>query len=542
MNYAIYARYSSHAQDAGFSIEAQLEACHSHALKQGWTLHKEYIDRALSGKSDDRAAFQEMINDATNIEPRPFDVVIVHKTDRFARNRYDSVRYKHILKLRDIRVLSVTQPMIGGSDPTEILLESLLKGMDEFYSVNLARETLKGMMQNAKMGFWSGGRAPFGYCLQEVSYEGKHKKKLFINPVESVIVKQFFEIYLKGNIGIKALVNKICEMGYKTREGFNFTRNVVWQILSNEKYCGDFIFGKNQKNKNRHHIKFEPIRVSNCFPAIIPRDMWEKIQIILKERSPEIAPPRKTASSYLLAGLMTCKCGAKYVGVSAKSGKHFYYRCGANNRSGKSVCNSPLIPMEKINNRVITVLNDIILKPENIKKNCFVFLDALSEQVEKSIENQKEIKKSIADKEKRINHLIAAIEEGKAISLDDLAPRIHALKGEIESLRLQELELNNKIIQIRNIQKHDLSNAIKGTVKELLSDDVAYKDNRFISKIIERIEMDVGTGEFITFYKLPTPEFAQTRNKLPDSGTNANYLQSNFQLLREMTFSYKSAI
>ena len=161
---AVYCRYSSEGQRDSMSIEAQRRACTEFAAKQGWSVHKVYVDEARSGTSDDRAAFQEMIADGIKKHP-PFQVVLVHKLDRFARNRYDSIKYKSLLRRKGIKVVSATQPIVGSGDPTEVLLEAMLEGMDEFYSLNLARESLKGMAENARRGWWNGGHAPFGYKL-----------------------------------------------------------------------------------------------------------------------------------------------------------------------------------------------------------------------------------------------------------------------------------------------------------------------------------------------------------------------------------------
>ena len=136
------------------SIEAQRHECLAFLTKQGWNLCKVFVDEARSGTSDGRAAFQEMISEVTKRNP-PSNVVLVHKLDRFARNRYDSIRYKSLLRRKGIKVVSATQPIVGSGDPTEVLLEAMLEGMDEFYSLNLARESLKGMAENARRGWWN---------------------------------------------------------------------------------------------------------------------------------------------------------------------------------------------------------------------------------------------------------------------------------------------------------------------------------------------------------------------------------------------------
>ena len=132
MKGVIYARYSSDNQREE-SIEGQLRECKAFAEKNGIQIIDNYIDRALSAKTDNRPAFQKMITDSAKEQ---FDVIIVWKLDRFARNRYDSAHYKAILKRNNVRVISATEVISQG--PEGIILESLLEGMAEYYSAELA--------------------------------------------------------------------------------------------------------------------------------------------------------------------------------------------------------------------------------------------------------------------------------------------------------------------------------------------------------------------------------------------------------------------
>ena len=122
-NAVIYARYSSHNQTEQ-SIEGQLHDGYAFAERNGYQVIGEYIDRALTGTKDQRPDFQRMIRDA---EKRQFQVVIVWKLDRFARNRYDSAIYKAKLKKYGVRVVSVMENITEG--PEGIILEGLLESM-----------------------------------------------------------------------------------------------------------------------------------------------------------------------------------------------------------------------------------------------------------------------------------------------------------------------------------------------------------------------------------------------------------------------------
>ena len=142
MTAVIYARYSSDNQREE-SIEGQIRECTAYAEKNGFTVVKHYIDRAISVKTDNRPQFQQMIKDS---DKKLFDIVLVWKLDRFARNRYDSARYKTQLKKNGVKLMSATEIISEG--PEGIILESVLEGYAENYSADLAEKVVRGQIQN----------------------------------------------------------------------------------------------------------------------------------------------------------------------------------------------------------------------------------------------------------------------------------------------------------------------------------------------------------------------------------------------------------
>ena len=153
MTAVIYARYSSDNQREE-SIEGQIRECTAYAEKNGITVVKHYIDRAFSAKTDNRPEFQQMIKDSGK---KLFDVVLVWKFDRFARNRFDSANYKMILKKNGVHLISVMEPIAEGSQG--ILVETLLEGMAEYYSAELSEKVIRGQTENALKGKCTGARA-----------------------------------------------------------------------------------------------------------------------------------------------------------------------------------------------------------------------------------------------------------------------------------------------------------------------------------------------------------------------------------------------
>lgn len=192
------------------------------------------MDKAKSAKTDNRPQFQQMVQDSKNGN---FSYVSVHKLDRFSRDRYDSANNKRKLKQNGVKVLSVLENL--DDSPESIILESMLEGMAEYYSANLAREVMKGMTENALQAKHIGGAPPIGYDVAK-------DKSYIINEQESPIVRLIFKRYLEGFTYID-IVNELNKLGYKTKRGTEFSKSGLNKILSNEKYCGTYVFNQYAK-------------------------------------------------------------------------------------------------------------------------------------------------------------------------------------------------------------------------------------------------------------------------------------------------------
>ena len=129
----IYARYSSSNQTEQ-SIEGQIHVCEDYAKRNNIIIVDSYIDRAISGTTDERESFQRMLKDSNN---RKWNYVLVYKLDRFARNQYESVIHKHHLKNNGVKLLSAMENI--SDTPEGMLLESFLEGMNQYYSADVYR-------------------------------------------------------------------------------------------------------------------------------------------------------------------------------------------------------------------------------------------------------------------------------------------------------------------------------------------------------------------------------------------------------------------
>ncbi|GHU94446.1 hypothetical protein FACS1894208_05530 [Clostridia bacterium] len=204
LNADIYARYSSTNQSEQ-SIEGQLRECRAFAEREGYNVVGEYIDRALTGRTDERPQFQKMITDSAS---GAFQFIIVWKLDRFSRNRYDSAFYKNILKKNGVRVVSATERI--SSDPEGIILEGVIEAMSEYFSANLAQNVRRGQRENMVNGRHVGGYAPYGYEIID--------KKLVVVEQEAAVIRYAFEEYANGT-PVVDLSKQLAVKGLVSRKG-----------------------------------------------------------------------------------------------------------------------------------------------------------------------------------------------------------------------------------------------------------------------------------------------------------------------------------
>ncbi|GGH68714.1 hypothetical protein GCM10008014_51420 [Paenibacillus silvae] len=277
MNVVTYLRVSSEQQaERELSIPAQREALQSYADELGWSIVNEYIDEAKSAKTDGRPDFQRMIADAQKTD-KHFDAIVVHKFDRFSRNRADHAIYKALLKKHGVTVVSASEP-VDADTPHGFLLESMLEVISEFYNVNLRHETLKGMRENASQGFHCGGRVPFGYRRvqtgRKVTYELGTDK-------EVKLVQQMFQMAAEGHGG-KRIARELNNQNII--KGRRWAPSTVLAILDNPVYLGKRVWNKKSDAHGKQNDISEWIVTENAHPAIVNQETWDAAHASLMAR------------------------------------------------------------------------------------------------------------------------------------------------------------------------------------------------------------------------------------------------------------------
>lgn len=491
MNVALYARVSSERQaEKDLSISAQLKAMRKYAYEHNFDVYKEFVDEAESARTANRPAFQKMIALAKQ-KPKLFDAILVWKLSRFARNREDSIIYKALLRRRGISVISINEKL--DDSPSGKMLEGIIEVIDEFYSANLAQDTMRGLKENASRGFRNGGVPPMGYKTKKVMIGANKKSILDVDKNFSPIIQRIFKMYISG-MGAKEIVNNFNKEGIKTNKGKNWSKNVIYYILKNEVYTGTLVWNRQSKNqyKANSNNNNEVIRIENKYPALIGKKTFFDVQNLLKERSPKITSPRTISSKYLLSGLVFCgNCGSRMVGCAAKSSQHFYYACNNYCKKGKNICNAKLLNKNKLETFIINRIKANILT----KKNLEELVKLTNKEL---IKNKTEYKNQLdvldgqlTDPIKRRGKLYDALETGK-LDIEYLAPRIKELKDQIDILKEKRLEIveNIRVAKIKTLNSGEVKE-YASDLKNLLSNGTIIEQKSFIKSFIKRIEINL---------------------------------------------------
>ena len=409
MTAVIYARYSTDSQREE-SIEGQIRECTAYAEKNGFTVVKHYIDRAVSAKTDNRPQFQQMIKDS---ERGIFDVIIVWKLDRFARNRYDSARYKTQLKRNGVKLVSATEVISAG--PEGIILESVLEGYAEYYSADLSEKVVRGMTENALKGIYNGGTIPFGYMIDET----RHYQP---DPLLAPYVEQTFQKYADGAT-MTDLRDWLKAHNIKNSMGGEMSYNTIQRMLSNRRYIGE--------------LRLRDVVQPNAIPALVSEELFNKVQKKLAKNKK--APARHKAEEiYLLTTKLYCgKCGALMFGESGVShtGKMYtYYKCAAAKK--KKTCDKKAVRKQWLEDLVV---NETMKLVENDASMNAIIAKVMELQNQESTDLPI-YEKQLKETEVGITNMLNAIQMGILTS---------STKERLEALEDQRKELQARIAEER---------------------------------------------------------------------------------------------
>jgi site-specific DNA recombinase len=500
---AVYARVSSERQaEKDLSIPAQIKALKKFALERNWDIVAEYVDEAESARTANRPAFKEMIATAKKKE-KPFDTILVWKLSRFARNREDSILYKSLLRKRGISVISINEQV--DESPAGHLLEGIIEVIDEFYSINLSQDTVRGMKENISRGFYNGGFTPLGYKRIKIKVGMAEKTKLDIEENEAQIVQKIFRMAVEGKGG-KEIARALNAAGLRTRLGKHFSTTSINHILRNEVYTGALVWRPKSKNfaTSGNGETTEVIRVPDCHVGLVSRDDFDQVQQFLTERRPTAQHPRTISSQYLLSGLLHCgKCGSAMSGCWAKSGQYFYYECVQHQKKGREVCNSRLIGKDRLESFVLERIRENILTDDNVRQLVQLVNDELVENTGLYERQINEIEQQLGQVQGRLSKLYAALETGK-VDIEDLAPRIKELRAQQKELGEKRKELLDRMNdETPSMMNLETIKEYVSSLKALLGSSSFMEQKSFLRSFVKRVELN--EPQVVIDYTMPLP-------------------------------------
>ena len=442
-----YLRYSSERQTEQ-SIEGQMRVCDEYAERNGIVIVERYIDRAMTGRNDQRDEFQRMLKDSAK---KAWDFVLVYKTDRFGRNKYEMSINKHTLKQNGVKLISATENI--PDTPEGIILESLLEGMAEYYSAELSQKVLRGMYENRQKGKYLGGNLIYGYKVID--------KKVYIDETKAEIVRSIYRQYAEG-VYVKDIIQKLTEKGIYHR-GQPFKVNTVYKMLKNEKYlgiirCGDEIF-------------------NNIYPQIVPKELFD----IVRKKVEDNHYGKKVKIVYLLKKKAVCGyCGKPITsdaGTSANGQIIRYYKCLGRKKYGD--CNKSAIKKEILEKIVV----DTTLTALNNKQNLEILSEKVMARYEKQLADNSLLhllKTQKAESERSLENIMLAMEKGIVTSstkkrIEDLESKIKDFETKIKTEENKETFSLSKN-QIINFILHALKKNPEFMIRLLVKRIVLYDD------------------------------------------------------------------
>lgn len=458
---ALYIRVSTDDQ-AELSPDAQKRLLLDYAKKNGIIISNDFIfSESVSGRHvQKRPEFQRMIGIAKQ-PSHPLDVILVWKYSRFARNQEESIVYKSMLKKDHVEVISVSEPLIDG--PFGSLIERIIEWMDEYYSIRLSGEVLRGMKEKAlRNGYQS---SP---CL---GYEAVgHGKPFQINEAEYAMVSYIMDLYDNQNMDETAIARKCNDLGYKTKRGNPFERRTIDRILQNPFYCGI--------------VSWNGVEFEGAHEVRISKERFDRRQRLIASRKRPMKARNISTCKHWLSGLLKCSvCGAtlSYTG----NGKCPYFQCWKYAKGFHKT--SVALSVKKAEEAVIEYFDQVLAGAD------FTYVRKEQPAADKTaaIEQlQKELSK-LSARESRIRDAyesgIDSLEEYKANKERLISNRLQ-LETELEKLRKEQAE--------KEVNKEDVLHEIKSVNDILKNPDVSYeKKGTLIRTIVDQIVYDKESGK-----------------------------------------------
>lgn len=507
-----YARVSDRKQsEQDVSIPTQIEVGERRAAELGARVLRVFTDDAKSAwREKNRPAFEAAIDMACAMEATYF---ICWDSARFARNKYEAMINKRLLDDAGVQLIYISSPIDRATD-MGWAMDGVMEIFNELQSRRISADTRRSMMRNARLGYWVGGRPPFGY--QSVpAPDNPKRRKLVLVPDEVDLVQQLFAMRAKGQ-GAFQIAAWLNSRGI-LRRGAKWSKQTVINELRNEIMIGNIVFGRRGKTSRGVRDRDTWIIVPS-HEAIIERPLWDQVQGLMDDAADITKAAGSPKSTHAFTGILHCgKCGSS-MQIETSRGRggklYFYYRCR------KSMQNRECDPRRIRADLVDDWLSNVILKRVLCRRNVASIVELMEAEAGNWATDHRKRRASVLAKITRLqeanNKLYSVLElYGKdAPNLGDMTTRLrqnNALQKEAEAVLVAIDAEQPPATAMTSGEIDELTGFLHNLVKD---DRNAARSRSFYNSFVDSITLD-GEELLISYNpnRLLTPNTDVVRSK-----------------------------
>ena len=443
----LYCRVSSDEQaQKDISVPAQKKLLQRWVDERpDWNVLAEFKDEGESAyaPADKRPGLREML---AFCKKHRVNAILVHKLDRFSRHQEESIVIKSLLRKHGTVVKSITENF-DPATPQGFLYEGMIEVINQFYSMNLATETMKGMTENAERGYYNGGPVPYGYRVEKFAdAKGQEHGRLVLGDEEAVTtIQRMFDMAVNQGMGARSIANELNRLGIHGPRKKHWTNGSVDMLLGNVTYTGDTVWNKTKKvgrDGRTATDEADRVVVRGTHPAIVSHELFDARKAVAKERMFALPSSKVQHVDYLLSRLIRCEnCGSTFCGrkmnnrINKKGDMKpaYAYYCGGYMSKGPSVCASLPLRKEWLENTVLAAIRTRFAAPDAV--------DELEREVRESAAalqksyacDSKQLDAKITDIDRRIANFVRAIGDGADVAMcQSQIAELNGRKAEIE--------------------------------------------------------------------------------------------------------------
>lgn len=367
--------------EEGLSIPAQREAAERKAAQLGAVIVAEFIEPGESGKTARRKALQEMLD---YLSEHPVRYCIINKVDRIARNRLDDAVIHATLRQAGVTLVSVMENI--DETPSGMLMHGIMASIAEFYSLNLAQEVTKGLVQKATLG-GTPNRAPLGYLnVRSTDANGREVRDVELDPDRADLIRFAFTAYATGDWSLSKLARELETRGLTTRPTPSFpakpvTTALLHKILTNPYYQGI--------------VTFREVTYPGSHEPLVTPETFDQVQTILQQNSVIGDKPQKY--DHYLKGSIYCACGKRLMFERPRNHQgitYDYFTC-TGRRFKRNTCQRTAILVHRVEDSIerryasVSVTDDEAGRIKDVLGQVFDALSASTSDERKLLTTQK---------------------------------------------------------------------------------------------------------------------------------------------------------